>query len=262
MSIEMDSLRASKAKLRKMIMGSLKQLNQEQIQRQSYSIQQRLLSLPEYQAANKISVYLSMPSGEVSTRCIVEDALRKGKQVFVPYLYKEASKDGRAVPAVMDMVSISSETDYNCLPVDKWGIPTPDPASISTRVRSLSGNSESAGSENLDMIVIPGVAFDRDRRRLGHGKGFYDFFLHRYHEYLKLQTFGEATVENLQAPFLGKKFGFLFGRRHKLIEFCLPVGLALKEQLLPDDQAVPTTPTDWKLDALVVGDGSFYCKAT
>ncbi|MCJ1393360.1 hypothetical protein MMC18_006233 [Xylographa bjoerkii] len=218
MSNEMNSFRASKAKLRKIVLGSLQQLTQAQIQLQSYSIQERLFSLPEYQSAKKISVYLSMPSGEVSTRCIVEDALRKGKQVFVPYLYKETPNDGSTVSAVMDMVSIGSEADYNSLPVDKWGIPTPDPASISKRMCSLSGNSQSANSGDLDMIVIPGVAFDQDRNRLGHGKGYYDLFLHRYHERLWSQTSGQGMLENLQAPFLGKNIDFSFERHHKLIE--------------------------------------------
>ena len=235
MSNEMTSLKASKAKLRKTVLGSLKQLTQEQIQLQclyndtrgsivalirktARSIQERLFSLPEYQSAKKISVYLSMPSGEVSTRCIVEDALRKGKQVFVPYLYKESIDDGDTSPAVMDMVSIRSEADYNSLPRDTWGIPTPDPASISTRICTLSADSRSTNSGNLDMIVIPGVVFDRDRSRLGHGKGFYDLYLHRYHEYFRLQTSGRGMIENLQAPFLGKIISFLFEKRHKLIQ--------------------------------------------
>ncbi|MCJ1383988.1 hypothetical protein MMC17_007103 [Xylographa soralifera] len=242
MSDEMSLLRASKAKLRKTVLGSLKQLSQEQVQLQSHSIQERLFLLPEYQSAKKISVYLSMPSGEVSTRGIVEDALKKGKQVFVPYLYKETSDDGNTFSAVMDMVSIISEADYNSLPRDTWGIPTPDPASISTRICSLSEDNRSANSRSLDMIIMPGVVFDQDRRRLGHGKGFYDLFLHRYHEYLRLQTSGQGVLEYLQAPFL--------------------VGLALKEQLLPDGEAVPTTSTDWKLDALIVGDGSYHRKAS
>jgi len=159
-----------------------------------------------------------MPFGEVSTRRIVEDALRKGKEVFVPYLYKEALNDGSAVSDVMDMVSINSETDYNSLPVDKWGIPTPDPASVSGRICSLSANSQGSSPGNLDMIVVPGVAFDLDRKRLGHGKGFYDLFLHRYHERLRSQTLDEAMLGNLQAPFLGKDIDFYLEKRHKLIE--------------------------------------------
>jgi len=35
-----------------------------------------------------------------------------------------------------------------------------------------------------------------------------------------------------------------------------PVGLALKEQLLPDEDSVPADDTDWRLDALVLGDGN------
>jgi len=116
------------------------------------------------------------------------------------------------------MVSINSETDYNSLPVDKWGIPTPDPASVSSRIRSLSANSQGASPGVLDMIVVPGVAFDLDRRRLGHGKGFYDLFLHRYHERLRSQTLDEAMLGNLQAPFLGKDIDFYLEKRHKLIE--------------------------------------------
>ena len=187
------------------------------IRRIARSIHERLFSLPEYKSAKSISVYLSMPSGEVSTRYIVEDALRKGKQVFVPYLYKETSDDRNTCRASMDMVSIHSEADYNALPRDNWGIPTPDPASILTRIRSLSEESRSASSAILDIIVIPGVAFDHCRRRLGHGKGFYDLFLHRYHEQLRLQRLGQAIIENLQAPFLGKIINF-FKQRHKLIE--------------------------------------------
>ena len=34
------------------------------------------------------------------------------------------------------------------------------------------------------------------------------------------------------------------------------VGLALQEQLLANEQSVPTTKTDWVLDALILGDGS------
>ena len=159
-----------------------------------------------------------MPSGEVSTRRIVEDALRKGKRVFVPYLYNETFHGDNTVSAVMDMVSIMSEADYNSLPVNKWGIPTPDPASISDRICLLSRESQSTSPGKLDMIVIPGVAFDQDRKRLGHGKGFYDFFLHRYHEHLNAQISGQGMLEDPYAPFLGKNTDFSFEICLKLIE--------------------------------------------
>jgi len=37
----------------------------------------------------------------------------------------------------------------------------------------------------------------------------------------------------------------------------LTVGLALNEQLLPADETVPTDSTDWQLDAILLGDGTF-----
>lgn len=159
--------------------------------------------MPEYMLAKHISVYLSMPSGEVMTQAIVEDALRKGKKVFVPYLDKEHI-DGGITASLMDMVSLNSEADYHSLKVDKWGIPTPEAASIPFRTRSLGRSSEAGDISRLDMIVVPGIAFDQERRRLGHGKGFYDMFLHRYREELDSGLRLGHFLEGSRMPFLGK----------------------------------------------------------
>jgi len=161
----------------------------------------QLSSLPEYQTATRISAYLSMPKGELSTDLIVHNALRQGKEVFVPYLYKSASPEPGVPSSVMDMVSLHSEEDYEALEPDAWGIPTPSHDSIIDRKRCL-GDTDGAKNEyrNLQLIIMPGVAFDKDLARLGHGKGFYDVFLQRYE-----QRSVEATSET-RMPFLGKAF--------------------------------------------------------
>ncbi|MCJ1411124.1 hypothetical protein MMC19_005212 [Ptychographa xylographoides] len=231
----MAALRAAKAGLRKEVQKATRQLTSEDIEQQSQKIQARLFAMPEYRSAESIGIYLSMPSGEVSTRGIVEDALSKGKRVFVPYLHLSPYGGRSQSSRVMDMVSLLSERDYRALQEDKWGIPTPDESSLQNRRRVLGGATKSISSDDLDMVVMPGVAFDHNRQRLGHGRGFYDFFLHRYQERLNSAP-GTDNIEKTPMPYL--------------------VGLALQEQLLANEQSVPTTKTDWVLDALILGDGS------
>ena len=140
--------------------------------------------MPEYQSAKTLSVYLSMPTGEISTARIVRRALQDGKNVFVPYLYKSL-KTGKP-KAVMDMVALHGEADYDALQPDKWGIPSVSPTTVLERRRCL-GDENELGSEGqlqvqnaLDLIIVPGVAFDKNLQRLGHGKGFYDSFFSNY----------------------------------------------------------------------------------
>lgn len=155
--------------------------------------------MPEYQAARRISVYLSMPSGEISTTGIVRDALAQGKKVFIPYTFKLTSPDEGQPDSIMDMVELYSINDFESLQPDKWGIPTPDKDSISSRANCFGGTGVTNGEpptsstkEGLDLIVMPGMAFDAQFGRLGHGKGFYDYFLSRCHQSARM-------------PFRGKK---------------------------------------------------------
>ncbi|KAL9612275.1 MAG: hypothetical protein Q9167_003143 [Letrouitia subvulpina] len=197
-----------------------------------------LSALPEFQAANVISVYLSMPSGELSTSSVVREAFRQRKRILVPFIAPVNDPSPDAPKSVMDMVSLHSEEDYQTLKPDRWGIPTPSPSSVDQRVRCLGDDglliknfeNDMIKTEPVDLILLPGMAFDRRLARLGHGKGFYDFFLQRY------QKRKAASKEG------GERMPFL-------------IGLALQEQVLPEGQQVPTGPFDWPLDALVIGDG-------
>jgi 5-formyltetrahydrofolate cyclo-ligase len=157
-----------------------------------------LLSMPEYKAARRISVYLSMPGGEVSTSNIVHDALAQGKKVFIPYTYKASSPKEGQPTSIMDMVELQSMSDFESLAADKWGIPTPSEDSISSRANcfgsaGIKNGITPDGSEGLDLIVMPGMAFDSDFGRLGHGKGFYDYFLARCHQASRMPFRGKNS---------------------------------------------------------------------
>ena len=158
-----------------------------------------------------------MPKGEVVTRAIIHDAFRQGKQIFVPYIYNGKFHTHPKPRSAMDMVSLISKSDYEALEPDAWGIPTVAESSIAKRVRILGDSGGSSGavsrdvtdsarssggrsteSNRLDLIVMPGVAFDGDLGRLGHGKGFYDYFLKCYYD-SKVCLLGEE----IEMPFLG-----------------------------------------------------------
>lgn len=119
-----------------------------------------------------------MPNGELSTSGIVHDALKRGKQVYIPYIH---TKDQTSV---MDMLALGS-TELESLQADKWGIPSLQATQIEGRQNAL--------TQGLDLIVMPGMAFDHGFRRLGHGKGYYDHFLTQY------------SKQASKMPFLGKK---------------------------------------------------------
>jgi len=143
-----------------------------------------------------------MPSGEVSTASLVRHAIQQGKNVFVPYLYTNESTKPRSL---MDMVALQSEEDFSSMKRDKWGIPTPSKDSVEKRARCLSlrfgswdeGQWTADSLKDLDLIVVPGVAFDKNRQRLGHGRGFYDIFLTQYRE-----RHG-SNDEQVKMPYLG-----------------------------------------------------------
>lgn len=195
-----------------------------------------------------------MPRGEVRTTAIVVDALQQGKEVYVPYTYELASPMSDIPASVMDMVSLHSQEDLDGLEADSWGIPTPSPSSIAHRKCCLSEEPldcqdlqiPKASGEGLDMIVMPGMAFDDRLGRLGHGKGYYDLFLTRYTRQLD-----GSGGRGAHMPFLRR----LFLQRHcsSAPLILLPVGLALKQQLLPKGHRVPTDDSDWCLDALIAG---------
>lgn len=123
----------------------------------SARIIQTLLKLDEYRYASTIMTYLDFRN-EVQTGELVKRAMADGKRVAVP-LTDPAS--GMLTPS-----SLSFYPDE--LEPGAWGILEPKPRCV----RPLDPS-------ELDLIVVPGVAFDRRGNRLGYGGGFYDRFLLR-----------------------------------------------------------------------------------
>ena len=116
-----------------------------------------------YEDADRIFIYVSMPR-EPGTDEIIEDALSKGKKVYVPRCIKGSEH-------LMESVRITSLDD---LEAGSYGIREPHRCE-----GDLGGGAsgEICRPEDLELAIVPCVSAWTDGRRLGHGAGYYDRFL-------------------------------------------------------------------------------------
>jgi 5-formyltetrahydrofolate cyclo-ligase len=122
----------------------------------SRGIVARFMALPEYKAARTVLFYLDVRS-EVRTRHSLADALASGKKIVVPY----------CVDGELELFHLESLEE---LSVGMYKILEPRP-----ELRTVAAKRVDAA--DLDLIMVPGVAFDRCGGRTGHGKGYYDKLL-------------------------------------------------------------------------------------
>jgi len=144
-----------KAKMRKKILDERKSVSRAGILAASETIARRLFRLSEFKRAKTVMFYVS-EGGEVHTHRMIREALRSGKRVLAP-----AMGEGKKILLPVAIRDFDRE-----LSPGKWGILEPDPKK----------NSPVSLSE-IDLVVIPGVAFDLRGNRLGRGEGYYDSFL-------------------------------------------------------------------------------------
>lgn len=129
------------------------QPNKEEL---SGRICEQFLALPEYQAARTVMFYVDVRT-EVRTREFLPVALAYGKRVIVPY----------CVEGELELFHLE---DMEELTVGMYRILEPKP-----ELRGLP--EKRADVSEVDLIMVPGVAFDRRGARMGHGKGYYDKLL-------------------------------------------------------------------------------------
>jgi 5-formyltetrahydrofolate cyclo-ligase len=247
---------AAKKALRKEIKSRLSSLSKDEIAKQSEQAQKAILNLDQYKQAKSLSIYLSMPASEAQTDLLVRDALRSNKQVFVPFLYTpthEVAPGGGKQRKVMDLLRLRSESEYDGLSKDAWGIPSLNVDSVGDRENAMGGKgltlagdgiADDGDAGGLDLVVVPAVAFDTHLDRLGHGAGFYDAFLTRF-----------CSQGKRAKPYLGESTSSKQSIRTPVTDPS-QVGLCLTEQILGQEHKIPTAEWDWKVDGVAVGDGS------
>ncbi|KAI9980342.1 hypothetical protein PInf_026371 [Phytophthora infestans] len=170
-STSVEDMAASlKKELRRRIGTMLKALPDAEVIEQSRLLSEQICALPEFARAHGISVYLEMPK-EAATSKILEAAFVADKKVFVPKIMGRSAED-------LKMLQATSMDDIRSFPKDKWQIPDP-PLLLGTGVP----RDDAVQGDDLELVLLPGVAFDRRGGRVGHGKGYYDSFLRRLTEH-------------------------------------------------------------------------------
>jgi 5-formyltetrahydrofolate cyclo-ligase len=193
-----------KQELRKALRKQLADLPPGVFQEEGTRAADHMASYRPWQGAETVALFLSA-AGEIETAPLLDLAFRQGKKVFLPRVEGELARFFR-------VRSADGPWDTGA-----FGIREPrieDPA----LAEELPPRGEGSGAL---VVVTPGVAFDRQGNRMGHGKGYYDRF------FAKLDGLGLSYVA---------------------------VALCLEQQILP---RVPTESWDKRMDAICTGAGIF-----
>jgi len=176
----------TKEQIRSKILYKLKTQKEEGRSRKSKLIKNKLFRSQVFKKAKRIMFYISF-GGEVGTKDMIKEAQKLGKIISVPV----CKKNRTIKPCRLGSATTLAKGLYGiCEPTLK-------------RFVNL---------RNLDLVVVPGVAFDKKGNRLGRGKGYYDSFL------------------------------------RMLSDRATSVGLAFDFQILP---AIPTTKRDTKVHRVI-----------
>jgi len=146
-------LRLTKARIRNKILDRLKIQKEEDRNKKSQTIKKALFRTSVFKKAKIVMFYMSF-GGEVYTSDMIKKAKKLGKTVVVPV----CGKNRIIRPCILKDKGKLLRGPYGILePAVKKAI------SLGT----------------LNLVIVPGLAFDKKGNRLGRGKGYYDRFLAR-----------------------------------------------------------------------------------
>lgn len=131
-----------------------KEASVDDIRKNSEIICNQFLRLPEYQEAKIIFAYMDCKN-EVETKKVIEQCWKDGKIIAVPKVFGE----------IMKYYAITS---YEDLEDGYFGIREPKHTILQEMICEDG------------LMILPGVAFDIDRHRVGYGGGFYDRYLEEH----------------------------------------------------------------------------------
>lgn len=144
------TIHRTKAQIRQACLAQRRSLSQEFMVQAAQKIKDSLQNLPIFQTAQHIAGYIPV-RGEVDLSALWQQALELKKFCYFPSIQSGGS------------ILFLPYTLNTTLQLNAYHIPEPQVAL-----------KHAISLDKLDLIIVPMVAFDPQRRRLGMGKGYYD----------------------------------------------------------------------------------------
>jgi len=179
--------RERKRVIRAGALAARRALTPEEAERKSAAIRQRLISLPEFNAARALLVYVSSKDNEVDTLALIRTALEAGRTVLVPV----------AMPSTREMLW-SELKSLDELEPSTFGIMEPRKECVRPREHT-----------ETDAAIVPGIAFDTAGHRIGYGGGYYDRFLAAFHGTTIALAYELQIYESIPAEPHDRRVGFI-----------------------------------------------------
>ncbi len=186
-----------KTQLRLKLKKCLSAITQEQRDQKSKNACRNLIASVQFQKASIVMLYMSLPH-EVNTDDAILHAWQLGKTVLVPKIYWDKK---HMVPVEINSLETGFASSVAGLRNPLSSVPVP--------------------YEEIDLVVTPGLGFDRSGNRLGRGGCYYDRF------------FANPALKAVKC------------------------GFAFKEQIVDE---IPTEPHDKKMDIIITDDKVIYCR--
>jgi len=144
-----------KHKIRKEIKEKIRSYSELEKTEKSGIIKRKLFNEEEFKRSKVVMFYVSLKD-EVNTLDMIDEAIKMGKRVCVPVILKEEKR----------LIAGEIKDRMSDLAKQHFGIYQP-----------MQGKVREVPLKDIDLVVVPGMAFDKNNVRLGRGHGYYDRFL-------------------------------------------------------------------------------------
>ena len=184
----MEDIRQLKKKTRKEMINLLESISPVVKKAKDKMIENNLLTLKEYKEARNVMLFASFRN-EVDTFPVIKEALKSKQNVVLPRVNTDEKE--LELYLIQDIEELSP--GYANIP---------EPVSVDTRVFP---------AKDIDLIMMPGLAFDSKGRRLGYGGGYYDRLLDRLGSKpdLVAVAYSEQIINNVPATESDKKVNII-----------------------------------------------------